>query len=94
MNADYSEGDTSLRTIEADDVAGICAAYDPARAGTCDPMPRGGLADECLQTSGTCACLAGSSEKGAAASGLGAFAVLSIAVLRVRRRRPIYSKAG
>jgi hypothetical protein len=55
MNASYTEGDTSLRTLEPDDVAAACAVYPPERAGTCDLTPRGGLADDCVTDSGgTC----------------------------------------
>lgn len=55
MSANYDEGDTSLRTLEPDDVAAICAAYDPARQATCSPSPRNGLGDACVQTDG-CSC--------------------------------------
>ena len=89
MNATYDEGDTSLRTLEADDVAAVCAAYDPARAGTCDPVPRGGLADACQATSG-CACSTAAFAleiPSSSAVPSGAALVLLAGVLRARRRR-------
>jgi MYXO-CTERM domain-containing protein len=47
MFAGYDEGSTSLRTLEADDVAAACAAYPPTRSGKCEPTPRNGLGDAC-----------------------------------------------
>ena len=47
MFAGYDEGSTNLRTLEADDIAAACAVYPPTRAGKCEPLPRGGLADAC-----------------------------------------------
>lgn len=83
MNANYDEGDTSLRTLEPDDVAAICAAYDPTRPATCSPTPRNGLGDTCAQTEGCSCVLAGGP------AGSGAALVLSVAALGglLRRRR-------
>lgn len=47
MFAGYDEGSTSLRTLEADDIAAACEVYPPTRSGKCEPLPRGGLADAC-----------------------------------------------
>jgi hypothetical protein len=49
MYSDYSPGTSDLRTLEADDVAAICAAYPPGAAipATCDPSPRRGLSSIC-----------------------------------------------
>jgi hypothetical protein len=47
MEADYPPHSITLRSLEADDIAGICAAYPPGNIGTCDPTPRGGLGDAC-----------------------------------------------
>ena len=47
MQTDYPPKSTTLRTLEEDDIAGICAIYPPGRAGTCDPEPINGLGDEC-----------------------------------------------
>ncbi len=41
------EGSTSLRTLAADDIDGICTVYPPGRVTTgCDPTPRNGM-DTC-----------------------------------------------
>jgi Matrixin len=47
MNAGYQEGTIELRTIEDDDIAGLCAAYPPGGDAKCIPSPKGGLASEC-----------------------------------------------
>ena len=84
------------RTLVADDVCGICAAYDPKRAAACDERPRHGLS-ECttLETSerspsprtavggGGCHCSAIRSARTSNAMGLGVFALL---LARGRRR--------
>jgi len=88
MNANYDEGDTSLRTLEPDDVAAACAAYAPSRQAVCSPTPRNGLGDACVQTGG-CAC--GLVGVGPGRAWTEAALVLSLAlgagVLRSRRRR-------
>jgi hypothetical protein len=48
MHASYTPGATACRTLEADDIAGICTVYPPGRvaaSNTCVPM--GGLSSEC-----------------------------------------------
>jgi hypothetical protein len=52
MNAAYIEGDTSLRTLEVDDITAVCTVYPPNRPGVCAPTPRGGLAHDCAQDGG------------------------------------------
>jgi MYXO-CTERM domain-containing protein len=47
MFADYPPESITLRSLDPDDVAGICAIYPPGEITTCDPTPRGGLGDEC-----------------------------------------------
>lgn len=47
MNADYPPMSTTLRTLEEDDVAGLCAIYPPGRDATCDSEPVNGLGDAC-----------------------------------------------
>lgn len=49
MFSGYDEGSTELRSLEADDVEALCAVYPPGRSGKCDPTPRGGQGDACLQ---------------------------------------------
>jgi Matrixin len=48
MQAGYTAADTGLRTLESDDVAGICAIYPPDRAfasTSCEPT--GGFSEQC-----------------------------------------------
>jgi hypothetical protein len=48
MMAGYTAEDTSLRTLETDDVAGICALFPPGRtpsSSSCEPA--GGFSSEC-----------------------------------------------
>ncbi len=48
MFINYVPGDVSLRTLAADDMAAICAAYPPGRAPDgCDPTPRHGFSGDC-----------------------------------------------
>jgi MYXO-CTERM domain-containing protein len=44
----YSKGTTSLRKLDADDVAIACEAYPPARTAQCTPTPYGGFSADCL----------------------------------------------
>jgi len=47
MNAGYQQGTTELRSLESDDIDAACDAYPSTRQVTCDPRPRGGLAETC-----------------------------------------------
>lgn len=47
MDVEYVLGTTTLRTLEADDAAGICEAYPPGEIGNCDPTPRHGFQSTC-----------------------------------------------
>ncbi|MBW2458904.1 MAG: matrixin family metalloprotease [Deltaproteobacteria bacterium] len=47
MNAGYQQGTTELRTLELDDIEGICAVYPPSRDVVCDAEPNGGWHSEC-----------------------------------------------
>ena len=64
MTPGYDQGSTQLRTIEADDIAGVCAIYPPERQAQCAPTPRGGLGDLCafeqqVKEGGGCSCRLG-----------------------------------
>jgi MYXO-CTERM domain-containing protein len=82
----YDMGSTTLRDLNADDVAGICAAYPPGEIAACDPTPRHGF-------SGLCAEDQGEEDEGcsvAAAGGAGGGwlgAALALAALGAARRR-------
>ncbi len=95
MIADYPPKSLTLRTLEADDVAGICAVYPPGAASdTCDSTPRNGLGDACKSpkvdptTSGCCAVAPGAEadEGERPAVILGLFAALVWTARRARRR--------
>ncbi len=47
MNAGYQQGTTELRTLELDDIEGICVIYPPSRDVVCDAEPNGGFSGEC-----------------------------------------------
>jgi hypothetical protein len=90
MYARYQQGSIALRTLEADDQAGICAVYPPGRqASACDTTPRHGYQDTCGEgpppsTDGGCTT---SGAPTGSRSG-GAAALLSLVALswRIRRR--------
>jgi hypothetical protein len=85
---DWAEipGDTNKRTLEPDDVDGVCDIY-PAGAGACDPTPPGGLdttCSKCATTWGCCTATPGAG--GAPGSTLLVFAIpLALAALARRR---------
>ncbi|MBM4373726.1 MAG: matrixin family metalloprotease [Deltaproteobacteria bacterium] len=89
MNASYNPGTIELRTVEQDDVAGVCAIYPPGRAATCAPTPRGGLAERCgPDDEGGCSVARSAAELDVAPSVLfGVVAACAIARWRLRRRR-------
>jgi MYXO-CTERM domain-containing protein len=94
MFANYQQGNTSMRNLTQDDVAGICAIYRPdgtravldgkvTLADPCDPTPRHGFARECAPTTTKgCSTHPGDAPKGAS----GAFAGLLVAAALVLRR--------
>ncbi|MBK7581978.1 MAG: matrixin family metalloprotease [Myxococcales bacterium] len=91
MFASYKYGDIGLRSLEADDVAGICAIYPPGTdTSQCDPTPRHGFSGECgapLEDKGCCTTAPGRpSGRGALAVALCCWAV-GAGVYRRRRRR-------
>lgn len=92
MYRDYIPGTTGLRTLEPDDIAGICAIYPPGDAipDSCDPTPRRGFSSICSpapvdqDTGGCCSTAPG------APRGLGTAAVAALVVglgIAARRRR-------
>jgi hypothetical protein len=91
MEAQYNVGDVSLRTLEADDIEGICTAYPPDRqAAAClsTQTPRHGFSAECsdaLETDGGCCTTAPNGNLGAPARAILASA-FGILVLFARRR--------
>lgn len=91
MFASYKFGETGLRSLEADDVAGICTIYPPGKdTKACDPTPRHGFSTDCgtpTEDKGCCTTAAGrGSSSGAFAVGL-ALLALCLGAARKRRRR-------
>lgn len=89
MYAGYDEGSIEQRSLEADDVEGLCTIYPPGRSGKCDPKPKNGLGDACQQDHAD----DGTESKGCAAvaspSADAPFAILlaSSLFLQARRKR-------
>ncbi|MCA9591667.1 MAG: matrixin family metalloprotease [Myxococcales bacterium] len=84
----YATGDTSMRSLEADDIAGICSIYPPGDTSrACDATPRHGFSTKCKtpEDKGCCTTAPGRP------SGSGSLAVfaglLGLALLTARRRR-------
>ena len=48
MVLNYEKGTTDLRSLDPDDVGGICAVYGAGDPGACSPTPEGGLEDACV----------------------------------------------
>ncbi len=86
MFATYDSGSTELRTLSADDVAGVCALYPPddAPKETCNPLPKHGFSPFCRddQPEGTCSVRAPGVSSAAGAW----LAALACAALLRRRR--------
>lgn len=90
MYLDYKLGSTQLRTLEADDIAAICAAYPPGDAipSSCDATPRRGFESQCspppIETEDpSCAVSPGPSRTSASLAGI---SLLVLGALLKRRR--------
>lgn len=85
----YAQGETSLRTLEPDDVAAICALYPPKNVDEgCNPLPRHGFSPACKeeQVEGRCEV---AMAPGARPSRGGWLGLLALAGLVARRRRAV-----
>ncbi len=94
MFLDYSPGSSELRTLEADDVAAICAAYPPGSSipSTCDSSPRRGFESECSPPPVTedepmCSTTKGPTHTSTSATAVSLVAVLGWFTKRRRDRR-------
>ena len=91
MTGSYNGGNVLLRTLETDDIAGICAAYPPGRVATNnDCQPRHGFSRECAPADSKpiCSCLTPKptpSSTGASAGAL--LTAFAFATRRMRRRK-------
>jgi MYXO-CTERM domain-containing protein len=57
MIVQYPPESISLRSLDDDDVAGICAVYPSDRVAACEPEPINGLGDTCAEEPGSgCSC--------------------------------------
>ncbi len=54
MFASYKLGEVGLRTLEADDIAGICTLFPPGSNKGCEPTPRHGFSTECCNPRSEC----------------------------------------
>ncbi len=92
MKVEYQPGDVELRTLHADDAAGICAAYPPPDIETCDSTPRHGFKDSCgpgpKETEEGCSVGAGSSDHDPSWLALSWLALLAGRSQRRRRTAP------
>jgi len=90
MYVSYKLGDVSLRTLEADDVAGICEIYPPGKdTSSCDPTPRHGFSTQCgapLEDKGCCTTAPGGPSRSGALALLAVLAGASLGAARRRRR--------
>lgn len=101
MYASYAPGNTAMRNLTSDDVAGLCAIYPPSgvRAvfdatitqGTCDPTPRRGFTGACAEPAPKSSCEATASPGGGASpawlgAGIGGALLLAVRARRRRRR--------
>jgi hypothetical protein len=86
MRPGYNPGDIELRTLDTDDIAGICDIYDAAageRSPSCEP--RHGFSRECASTETGCCALQGTRPR----SDLPLLAMLGgLLLAALRRRRP------
>jgi hypothetical protein len=91
MFVSYKLGDTALRSLEADDINGICAIYPPGKdVSNCDPTPRHGFATECGSPpaeKGCCTTAPGTPSRSGSAAVLALLAGLALGSARRRRRR-------
>ncbi len=92
MQTDYPPKSISLRTLEADDVAGICAVYPPGGTAACDPEPLNGLGDECGEAASAgddgCGCEVAGEPTSAPTWALLGVAAAGVSAAASRRRRP------
>jgi Matrixin len=102
MFAIYQPGTTTMRTLSADDTAGICSIYlpngdravDPSvepsgtvMEDTCNPTPRHGFQSVCAQPQGGCAVSGVAGGRGWGGWGAAALAAAGLAALAGGRRR-------
>jgi hypothetical protein len=88
MDATYQKGSEDFRTLEADDIAGICTIYPPERSATDNAcMPRHGFSSDCGSTGskGCCTTAPGSKSAGSGEAILSAILGVGLWVARTRQ---------
>lgn len=87
----YVAADTKLRTLEADDIAGVCAIYPPGKdVNACDPTPRHGFSTECgseVDDKGCCTTAPGGPSRSGTAAVVALLAAVGLGAARKRRKR-------
>jgi hypothetical protein len=88
----YLPGETEMRSLEADDIAGICDIYPPGKdIKSCNPTPRHGYSRDCAtgEEKGCCTTAPGSpGPLGPWALGFALFGAAALAARRTRAHRP------
>jgi MYXO-CTERM domain-containing protein len=84
MRPGYNPGDTGLRTLDADDVMGVCALFPTSGAQPAECDPRHGFSRQCAVTETGCCAVQGTRPRSSAPLALLA---LGAALVAVRRRR-------
>lgn len=92
MFRSYAPGDTSLRDLHPDDIAGFCAIYPPGRqASACNNgTPRHGFSTKCggaEEESGCCTVAPGRQSSGSRSTSVALVGLALAAALWTRRRR-------
>jgi hypothetical protein len=92
MYRDYAFGSIEMRSLEADDVAGICAIYPPGKdTSACNPTPRHGYSTQCASGVEKGCCTTAPGQPGPHAPwalGIALFGATALAARRARGRRP------
>jgi hypothetical protein len=101
MYAHYTQGSTAMRSLTADDVAGLCSIYPPngtrnvdpsvASGGSvaedsCNPTPRNGFTTQCSQPRKSGCAVAPSGPNGDRQAPIVLAALASLGIARTRRR--------
>lgn len=85
----YGLGDTKLRSLETDDIAGICAIYPPGKdVSSCDPTPRHGFSRDCgddAEEKGCCTTAPGGPSRSGTAALLALLSAMALGAARKRR---------
>lgn len=91
MFASYSPGSIAQRKLTDDDIAAVCAIYEPGADTVCNVEPRGGFSASCdpPEESGTCSVASPhtSTSSSSTTSSLAFMGLGILAVTRIRRRR-------